>query len=159
MDDPIKESRWWMYWGIIPQMTMLACFAATSILYGRSTEGWVPVRVIDAIGAAVFLYCLFVLYLKPQEEDDRHLITTGPFKYTRHPMYTGIFLMSLEYWLPRPASSDTTFYLLQAMFMVTLVVAGWFQEQETLARYGEDAEIYYRRTPRIFFMYPFRRAA
>jgi hypothetical protein len=37
----------------------------------------------------------------------------------------------------------------EAVFLVGLVVAGYRQEQETLARFGQEAVDYYARTPRI----------
>lgn len=70
-------------------------------------------------------------------------------------MYTGLFLMNLVHWLPHPVSMALPFFLLQAVFLTCLVLAGWFQEQETLERFGAEATDYYRRTPRLFFMYPF----
>ncbi|MBI2473632.1 isoprenylcysteine carboxylmethyltransferase family protein [Candidatus Uhrbacteria bacterium] len=83
------------------------------------------------------------------------LLTTGPFKYTRHPMYTGLFFMDLGFWLPHPVSSDQLFFVLQLFFMIYLTIAAYFQEKETLARFGEEARVYYAKTPRLFFFYPF----
>ncbi len=145
-----------MRWGMIPQMTMILSFIICSLLYGTTDTGWSPIRIIDMAGSGLFLYCLYVLYVRRGRTTG--LITTGPFKYTRHPMYTGLFLMNLSWWIPLPTSADTLFYTLQAVFLCTLIIAGWFQEKETLARFGAEAEAYYRRTPRLFFMYPLQNA-
>jgi protein-S-isoprenylcysteine O-methyltransferase Ste14 len=139
--------------GAIFQLTMLASFFATVLLYGRSIEASNSAWVIPSyVGAVIFCYCLWTLY---RGKGKTQLQTGGLFKITRHPMYTGFILMNSIFWLPQPASSDLLFFFLQFVFLSCLCVAGWFQEKETLARFGKEAEDYYAKTPRIFLHYPF----
>ncbi len=143
------------------QVTMILCFLGLVGFYGQETVP-LALQLLGFGGAFLFLYCLFKLYpvwkvsapgqaTRPRPA----LLTTGPFKYTRHPMYTGLFLMALDLWVPGPASLDWPFFMLSGLFLVCMVIAGYYQEQETLARFGEEAAEYYKRTPRFFFMYPF----
>jgi protein-S-isoprenylcysteine O-methyltransferase Ste14 len=70
-------------------------------------------------------------------------------------MYTGLAMMDLAFWIPQLASTDTLFFVLQATFCICLLMAAWFQEKETVARFGKDAEDYYQKTPRFVLLYPF----
>jgi len=113
---------------------------------------YVPVfiRVVSWFGMIIFGYCLFTLYIRKHAING--LVTTGIFHYTRHPMYTGAFLMDLPHFFP-PVNA---FWIISAiLFYSGLFIAGYFQEKETLSRFGEEAEEYYSKTPRFFFMYPF----
>lgn len=143
--------------GSIPQFTMIGLFILTGYLYRDTYELTWPWRAISDIGFLLFGYCLIELYAKKRRT--KGLITNGVFRYTRHPMYTGIFLMNLSYWVPKPIGNDWLFYAMQAGFLICLMAAGWFQEKETLARFGDEAKAYYARTPRLFIWYPFMQRA
>lgn len=144
-----------MLLGAFPQISMLVLYGWQHLRYKQFTslDVWSPWLWPSHIGFALFGYCLFILYMRQVGPPD--LITTGVFKYTRHPMYTGIFMMNLDMWLPEPRSNDLLFYIGQALFILCMVAAAWSQEKETLARFGKEAEEYYARTPRLFIWYPF----
>lgn len=133
-------------------MAMLGMYHALKNPAGDIFSPWFWV---SNAGSCIFLYCLVILYVKRKRLTE--LVTDGPFRYTRHPMYTGLVLMDTIFLLPGPASSEPLFFILQATFFCCLVIAAYFQEKETLARFGREAEEYYARTPRLFFMYPFTR--
>ncbi|MEK7509254.1 MAG: hypothetical protein AAB605_00900 [Patescibacteria group bacterium] len=59
------------------------------------------------------------------------------------------------FWMPKPVSTGYLFLGLQATFFCSMIVAAWWQEQETLIRFGKEAEAYYEKTPRLFVLYPF----
>jgi len=40
-----------------------------------------------------FLFWMYIVYYMRHALFDKTLITTGPFKYVRHPMYVGIYIM------------------------------------------------------------------
>ncbi len=149
-----EKARTVMRWGMIPQMTMVLSFVLCMLLYETKATEWSWFILIDMAGSGIFMYCLYILYIRKGRTNG--LITSGLFRYTRHPMYTGLFLMNFSSWLPERASSDFFFFALQAVFLSTMIIAGWFQERETLVRFGAEAEEYYKKTPRLFFMYPFR---
>lgn len=107
-------------------------------------------RMLDILGSLIFISCMVRIYL---DNKDKKLITTGLFRYTRHPMYNGAVLMDLSLCLNQ--SYDPYFWLSALVFYASVFIAGYFQEKETFARYGLEAEEYYSKTPRIILLYPF----
>lgn len=141
--------------GSIFQLMMLLIYIAQTQLFKHTAESfWSPWLWPSHAGCVIFAYCLFVLYVQKKNTSD--LVTDGLFKYTRHPMYTGLALMDTAFWVPRPASTEVLFFALQAVFFICLLTAAWFQEKETLARFGKEAEEYYAKTPRLALLYPLR---
>lgn len=138
-----------------PQILMLAAFGLTTSLFAPVANGSrmeAVIYFVDLCGLVLFLYCVILVYFINR---GKRLITNGPYKYTRHPMYTGLLLMDLRYWYPLP--DGKLFYLIQAVFIVCLMMAAYLQEKETIARFGTKAKEYYQRTPRLFFCYLFRK--
>jgi protein-S-isoprenylcysteine O-methyltransferase Ste14 len=131
-------------------------FMIVTFLYRRSlfppTHHPVIVLVLLLAGLTLFGYCLYVLYVG--RKAGKRLETTGVFKYTRHPMYTALVLLDSSAFF---GTYSLLLLLSTILFYTTFVVAAYYQEQETLARFGKEAEAYYQRTPRLFFMYPFLR--
>lgn len=138
--------------GGIFQLTMITAFLAALGLYPPDTSPLSPWLWPSHMGLVLFGYCLITLYTKNRRTV--RLVTTGVFKYTRHPMYTGFVLMDMIFWLPSPVSVSPLFLGLQTTFFLSLITAARWQEQETLARFGKDAEEYYEKTPRLFILYP-----
>lgn len=147
------DSRYWKKIGFPAQIFMLIDYLVNWFLYSPDIAfDWG--EIISNIGAALFLWNLIILYIIGYSRTK--LITSGLFKYTRHPMYLGLFLMNVIFWQNDFNSMSwhrlIIFCLLQVMFLINMVVAGYCQEQETLARFGKSAEDYYARTPRIPFL-------
>lgn len=123
---------------------------------------WLPLVVIGRIGLALFLFCLFRIYVikvwsEHSKKKTESLITTGVFKYTRHPMYTGLAMFAIRSWWPTEGGYTFGHALSFCITVIGVVMAGYYQEKETLARFGAEAQEYYRRTPRLFLFYPFMR--
>jgi protein-S-isoprenylcysteine O-methyltransferase Ste14 len=140
------DAKWYENIGGVPQGIMIFSFIACTFIEDPNKEVWT--WGLSIVGSAGFLYCLYQLYVLKKRETT--LITTGLYKYTRHPMYLSLAIMDLAFWFPLPTSP--LFYILQAVWLVTLVLAAKFQEEETPARFGRDAELYYLVTPRIPFL-------
>ncbi len=139
--------------GVFFQVTMMCVFLFSILRWGFEESSPLSLIFIPShIGFVIFGWYLYVLYV--QKKRETQLITTGLFKYTRHPMYTGLALMNLAHWLPYPPG-EMLFYVVQIIFIFCLITAGWLQEKETIIRFGKDAEEYYKKTPRLFFCYPF----
>ena len=113
------------------------------------------VSFIDITGMCLFSYCLWILYIKKGSR--QNIITTGLFKYTRHPMYTGLVFIDLRFWFTNNLSP--LFWISVLVFYASIIMAGYYQEKETLARFGSEAERYYSQTPRLFILYPFVKKA
>lgn len=101
----------------------------------------------------IFFYEMADLYLR---EKRNGLKTNGLFKFTRHPVYNILILISLTYWFSM-SKNLIGFFILQFGFWFGIVVASFTQEILILDKYKEKAEEYYKKTPRFFFMYPFKK--
>ena len=146
------SSRRYERGGIFFQFLLISAFVYRTDHFMEADVTW-PSMAVSALGTSVFAYCLIVLYVKRARE--KNLITTSVFRYTRHPMYTGLVLMDFRFWFSE--HSTAAFLFSAVLFYAGLLVAGYFQERETLARFGDEARAYYARTPRLFFLYPFKK--
>ena len=108
---------------------------------------------VFAAGAAIFVLELVrVQWIGVRQE---RLITTGFFRYTRHPMAHALVL--IEPWLIAPYYAEPFFWMLSLASYAFLVVALWAQEKEVLETWGDEARDYYARTPRLIIFYPWKR--
>lgn len=99
-------------------------------------------------------YPLFGSYILRKKIPNR-LITTGFFKYTRHPMYSAVLIADALFMFYAPW--DWKMILHTVAFYAITVVACYFHEQDVLYDFREKAVEYYNKTPRLFFMYPFKK--
>lgn len=147
----MKSSIWWMRVGMPFQLVACAMYVVRFYGFERVEELPIFIWMAEKTGTVGFVLCLAILY--PLHNEPRVLITDGLFRYTRHPMYTALVLMDLPaFWSSETGTARhmaTTFLL-----YLSLAIAAWCQEKETLARYGHEAEEYYRRTPRFILWYP-----
>jgi protein-S-isoprenylcysteine O-methyltransferase Ste14 len=75
------------------------------------------------------------------------LVVQGPYRYVRHPLYFGIVLLLIGWWL----LLDYSFLLLSAVLLLlwfNFVVAN-LEEKELRAIFGEQYEQYSREVPKI----------
>jgi len=75
------------------------------------------------------------------------LVVKGPYGYVRHPLYSGVVLLVLGWWL----LLDYSFLLVSAIFLLlwfNFVVAP-FEEEELRAIFGDDYERYAKQVPKI----------
>jgi len=80
------------------------------------------------------------------------LVVKGPYRYVRHPLYLGVVLLVLGWWL----LLDYSFLLISIILLLlwfNFVVAP-FEEKELRAIFGEDYERYAKGVPKII---PFTR--
>ena len=75
------------------------------------------------------------------------LVVRGPYRHVRHPLYSGVLLLLIGWWL----LLDYSFLLLSTILLLlwfNYVVAP-FEEKELRAIFGEEYEKYAKEVPRI----------
>src|SRR3989344_4050686 len=129
----MEQDRKFAFWGSPFQLILIATFLLRIFLFFDVSNPPVVIWIIDMIGMAMFGWCLYCLYIK------RHrltgLITTGVFKYTRHPMYTCLFLMDLRFWWI--GEYNLLFAASAVALYASIIIATYLQENETVARFGD----------------------
>ncbi|VVB61477.1 Phospholipid methyltransferase [uncultured archaeon] len=100
------------------------------------------------IGLSLFLFGfilqLTALYTLRKAKSDRPF-TTGPYRYSRHPIYLGLFLMIISISI---MSLSWLFLLIVIIFAMPLLTAVPAEEQYCLKRYGKEYQEYMEITPR-----------
>ena len=90
-----------------------------------------------------FLFWMYVGYYMRHALFDKSLVTTGPFKYIRHPMYTGIYIM---------LSGIGILFFSKVWFMIMLIfIPIWYldcriEEKQMIELHKEDYLNYKKRT-------------
>jgi len=79
----------------------------------------------------------------PEVRDDHKLITTGPYAFARHPIYTSLFLMQI-------GSCLTTLYWLSFLELSAVVCAYWYkaatEEKMLVQHFGKKYQQYQKDT-------------
>ena len=100
------------------------------------------------IGLLIFLFGLILqltaLYTLRKAKPDRPW-TNGPYRYSRHPIYFGLFLMIISISI---MSLSWLFLLIVIIFAIPLLIAVPAEEQYCLKTYGKEYQDYMERTPR-----------
>ena len=107
--------------------------------------------VFEVVGLGMMLGSMLQIYTGSR--DNRHLVKTNLFRLTRHPMYHGMFIAACGSFFHADLR-DPIFWSIFISFTVLILIAGRYQEKETLARWGDEARIYYDNTPRFIFEWP-----
>jgi protein-S-isoprenylcysteine O-methyltransferase Ste14 len=76
-------------------------------------------------------------------EDTARLVTTGPFRFVRHPLYASLLCLA---WGAALKSFDSVSVGLALGCTALLVVMAKIEERENLASFGEEYRTYMRRT-------------
>ena len=79
---------------------------------------------------------------------DHELITSGPYKYVRHPMYASIYLTHVGFLIL--TANWLVGILLLAPFTILYIVRVRSEEQMMLEKFGEKYHDYMKRSGRLF---------
>jgi protein-S-isoprenylcysteine O-methyltransferase Ste14 len=110
-----------------------------------------PVSLVLAVSGGITALWAVLLFQRqgttthPNAESTR-LVTSGPYRFTRNPMYLGLLLIliALGLWL-----QSLTALLLSPLFVVVLNTNHILPEERRLIiRFGQDYETYLARTRR-----------
>jgi len=124
---------------------------AASIIIGVIYSIFLPLQLNTVwfyIGLVMFLFGLVVqltvLYTFRKAKPDRPF-TTGPYRYSRHPLYLGLFLMIIGISI---MSLSWLFLLIVIILAIPLLIAAQAEERFCLKTYGKEYQEYMERTPR-----------
>jgi protein-S-isoprenylcysteine O-methyltransferase Ste14 len=130
------------------------------LLKPADTAPWWPGAIIIAVGAALLLRCVREFYVAGRGtlapwSPPKSLVITGPYRWSRNPMYVGVLLVLLG-WAACFQSRALLLYGLAVAiaFHVRVVVA---EEPWQARTFGEDWTRYKAHTPRWAGMHGNRR--
>jgi protein-S-isoprenylcysteine O-methyltransferase Ste14 len=149
----IRGWRWYVPVVLLPVEWLLPP-ALIALRVGEIEAGWLPVRVVGlAIGlaGAVLLVWAFVLlgrFMMHEAaiREDHALIESGPYRFVRHPVYTGYLALLLGSGV---ASLNVCLLLLWPVSLLGILIQAASEEQILRARFGRDYQRYVRRIGRL----------
>jgi len=100
-----------------------------------------PGIVLCAVGLLIILLAFLslrgVIQIEPEPKAEGHLVSSGIYKYIRHPIYTGMVILVCGLFLRRPALFIT---IASAVVIVFLIVKSRFEEQLLQQKYANYAD-------------------
>lgn len=103
------------------------------------------------LGAGLLLWCIREFYVAGRGTlapwaPPRHLVTTGPYRFSRNPMYVGVLLIVLGWAIGFRAGAMALYALaLAVMFHIRV---RWFEEPWLARKHGRSWEAYMATVPR-----------
>jgi protein-S-isoprenylcysteine O-methyltransferase Ste14 len=134
--------------GVSAQIAIIASLVTLEILWGAIAQQDLLRGLYCLFFFAIFAFVMFDLYILNSRNNK--LKTTGAFRFSRHPVYVCLFMISLSYWFAN-TESLIPIIILQVILWTGLVIASLVQEKVILDKYGKSAENYYTKTPRFLF--------
>jgi protein-S-isoprenylcysteine O-methyltransferase Ste14 len=132
---------------VIGQFSCIALLALTAPVF--SSVVWI--LSIQVLGVAWGLYSIFEmrsgnLTASPLPRKDSSLVTSGPYRYVRHPMYTGLIMI----FLPAVAENLTPTRLVVLTLFLLIISFKIKLEEELLGARYPDYSDYKRKTKNLF---------
>jgi protein-S-isoprenylcysteine O-methyltransferase Ste14 len=149
----IRGWRWYVPVILLPFEWLLPP-ALIALRVGEIEAGWVPVRVVGFAvglsGAALLVWaCVLLgrfLIHEAAVREDHALIEGGPYRYIRHPVYTGYLALLLGSGV---TSLNVCLWFLWPVSLLGILIQAVSEEQLLGERFGQDYEHYVRRTGRL----------
>jgi protein-S-isoprenylcysteine O-methyltransferase Ste14 len=149
----IEGWRWYVPMLLLPVEWLLPP-ALIAFRAGEIEASWLPVRVVGlAVGltGAVLLVWASVLlgrFLMHEAavREDHALVVSGPFRFVRHPVYTGYLALLLGSGI---ASLNVYLLLLWPVSLLGIFIQAASEEQLLGVRFGRDYERYAGRIGRL----------
>ena len=125
--------------------TLLLCAYAAIFFFLPGTLLIAPVPkpgiVLCVIGLVIMLLAFLsirgVVQIEPEPKAEGHLISSGIYKYIRHPIYTGMVILVCGLFLRKPALFIT---IASAVVIVFLIVKTRFEEKLLQEKYSNYAQ-------------------
>ena len=92
----------------------------------------------------------FKVSIIPDVREDQEFITTGPYKYVRHPMYSSILAIALGFVI----GSDSLLILVLAILLLIVLLKKIDHEEKLLKKHFKNYEKEFKNTKRLIpFIY------
>ncbi len=149
---------------VLLSILLFAIFAWLALMGLDVRYGWSAVPLwVQVVGAVVLLISIWICYLtmlensfaapvvKIQEERGQTVITTGPYSYVRHPMYSGAIL----FFAGTALLLGSWWGLASVLFFIVLLAIRTFIEEQALRTglqgYGDYAmRVRYKLIPMVW---------
>lgn len=141
-----------------PKSLVLVAVQIAVISYLMSTGPWLTIRPwvwLEIAGLYLGGWALWTIKLKnlrvaPDPARNAKLVTRGPYRFVRHPMYTAVLLITVTWVLDKP----TLLRLIVWLVLVADLMAKLRHEERLLAKKFPEYAAYQRRTKRLIpFLY------
>ena len=138
--------------------TPIRVIGVLTLLLGLLFLGWFfrHRRPTDVLVSTYVTFSKMVRGVRLEERSFRTepLVVKGPYRYVRHPLYSGVLVLLAGWWL----LLDYSFLLVSTLlaFVWFTAVVTPFEEKELRAIFGEDYELYAREVPRMIPFIRFR---
>ena len=146
----IRGWRWYVPVVLLPVEWLLPP-GLIALRFGEIDAGWSPLRVaglaVGLAGAALLVWASALLGRLLMHEaavrEDHTLVASGPYRFVRHPVYTGYLALLLGSGV---ASLNVCLLLLWPFSLLGILIQAATEEQILRARFGQDYERYVERT-------------
>jgi protein-S-isoprenylcysteine O-methyltransferase Ste14 len=123
------------------------------ILFSHGILNSIPGMLLFSLGLILGLWALNHnkrgnFNIQPKLKDGCHLVTSGAYKYIRHPMYTSVILMMLGVLISTPTLLESLLFI--ALISVLVLKA---KREEKLWCGHDEAYIEYKNTTKLFIPY------
>jgi len=114
--------------------------------------GWVVAGgLLMALGLALAVWTMVLFHHKGKGtpapwDPPKKLVVAGPYRHTRNPMLTSVFIMLFAEALATHSTALVTWFFL--FVIINLLYFMFFEEKELLKRFGEDYAKYKANVPR-----------
>lgn len=130
------------------------CFAALALGYKVILHDsyW---HISQAVGVLLGLWAIFSIKLKhlsifPEPKDGSLLVTHGPYKWLRHPMYTAVLLF---FGPVAVYANSLVAYLIVILLLLTLLVKLHYEERRLNSMFADYRQYQKRSKKLIPFVY------
>jgi protein-S-isoprenylcysteine O-methyltransferase Ste14 len=127
---------------ILSMVVLIVAFIYSIFLPLQLNTLWFNIGLLIFLFGVIFDFA--ALYTFREAKPDRPF-TSGPYRYSRHPVYFGFFLMYISISI---MSLSWIFLIITIIFGIHLLLVAPAEERYCLETYGKEYQDYIERTPR-----------